>query len=113
MSFDSTLMLFLAPVVALLAGLLAWKIRRARTRATLLWAPALAAVHPGRLSPWLIFLATLIAGIGAAGPRWGRTESEMQGRALNLAIGVDISRSMLAEDVQPNRLQRALGGDRG
>jgi Ca-activated chloride channel family protein len=112
MSFDSTIILFLAPVLAVLAGLLAWKIRRARTRATLLWAPALAAVHPGRIGPWLIFLATLVAGIGAAGPRWGRTESEMQGRALNLAIGVDISRSMLAEDVRPNRLQRALGGAR-
>jgi Ca-activated chloride channel family protein len=112
MSFDSLLLLALAPVVAILAGLLAWRIRRARRRATMLWSPALAELHPGRAGPWLIGFATLLAGIGAAGPRYGRDETEMEGRALNLAIGIDISRSMLAEDVAPNRLQRSIGGAR-
>jgi Ca-activated chloride channel family protein len=111
-SFDSFLLLATAPVVALLAGLLAWRIRRERRRATMLWSPALAARNPGRAGPWMIGLATLLAGIGAAGPRYGREETEMEGRALNLAIGIDISRSMLAEDVAPNRLQRSIGGAR-
>ena len=78
----------------------------------MLWSPARAARDPGRAGPWLIALASLLAGIGAAGPRYGREETEMEGRALNLAIGVDISRSMLAEDVAPNRLQRSIGGAR-
>lgn len=112
MTFDSLLLLAIAPVIAVLAGLLAWRIRRERRRAIMLWSPALAAQNPGRAGPWLIALATLIAAIGAAGPRYGREETEMEGRALNLAIGVDISRSMLAEDVSPNRLQRAIGGAR-
>jgi len=109
-SFDSFLLLVLAPVVAALLTLLAVLVRRARLRATARWTPSLLAVHPraGRVAPWLVGAAALFAGIGAAGPRWGRTVSEMQGRALNLAIGIDISRSMLAEDVQPNRLQRAI-----
>jgi len=106
------LLLALAPVIALLAGLMARRIRRERRRATMLWSPALALIHPGRLGPWLIGLAALLAGVGAAGPRYGREETEMEGRALNLAIGVDISRSMLAEDVAPSRLQRAIGGAR-
>ncbi len=112
MIFDSLLLLALAPVIALLAGLLARRLRRKRRRATMLWSPAIAEVHPGRAGPWLIGFATLLAGIGAAGPRYGREETEMEGRALNLAIGVDISRSMLAEDVAPNRLQRSIGGAR-
>ena len=109
MSFDSFFFLLLAPAFALGAGLLAWLARRARVRATALWAPALAglSLRGGRTAPLLIGAAALLAGIGAAGPRWGRSSSEMQGRALNLAIGLDISRSMLAEDVTPNRLQRA------
>ena len=114
MSFDSLLLLALAP-----GGRAAGRapgvegFAGARTRATMLWSPALAAAATrGALGPWLIGLAALIAGIGAAGPRWGGTETEMEGRALNLAIGVDISRSMLAEDVAPNRLQRAIGGAR-
>ena len=43
-----------------------------------------------------------------AGPRWGRTEIRTESRALSLVFAMDISRSMLAEDVSPNRLQRAI-----
>jgi Ca-activated chloride channel family protein len=63
----------------------------------------------GLAGPWLLGAAGLLAGLGAAGPRWGRSETEVQSRSLNLAIGVDISRSMLAEDVAPSRLARAVG----
>ena len=108
MTFDSFLVLALAPVVAVIAGLLAWRIRASRRAVTMLWSPGLAATARGRAGPWLIALAALLAGLGAAGPRFGREEAEMQGRALNLAIGIDISRSMLAEDVAPNRLQRSI-----
>jgi len=108
-SFDSIPLLVLAPLEALAVGLLAWLVRRARLRATALWVPAIAAAagRTGRLAPLLIGSAALLATVGAAGPRWGQTVSEMQGRALNLGIGIDISKSMLAEDVAPSRLQRA------
>jgi Ca-activated chloride channel family protein len=45
--------------------------------------------------------------IGLAGPRSGRTEVKTESRALSLVFAIDISRSMLAEDVAPNRLARA------
>jgi Ca-activated chloride channel family protein len=108
MTIDSVLLLGLAPVIALAAGLLAWRARRARIQAALLWAPEQRVARGGRAGPWLLGAACLAAGVGAAGPRWGTTETEMEGRALNLAIGVDISRSMLAEDAAPSRLQRAV-----
>jgi len=108
--FDSPLFLALAPILGVLLGVLAWLVRRARVRATALWAPSLvrAPSFIGRAGPVLLGVAGVFAGVGAAGPRWGRSSTELEGRALNLAIGIDISRSMLAEDVQPNRLQRAI-----
>jgi Ca-activated chloride channel family protein len=45
--------------------------------------------------------------VALAGPRAGRTEVRTETRALSLVLAVDISRSMLAEDVAPSRLQRA------
>ncbi|NOT07368.1 MAG: VWA domain-containing protein, partial [Gemmatimonadales bacterium] len=108
MSFDSLILLAAAPVAAFLVAWLAHRVRVARLAATLVWAPALAAGRAGRWGPWLLGGAALLAGIGAAGPRWGQSETELEGRSLNLAIGVDISRSMLAEDVAPSRLGRAV-----
>ncbi len=109
MIVDSPMLLVLAPVAALLLGWLAWLVRRARSRSLALWAPDRAgAAASGKAGPWLLGAAGLLAGVGAAGPRWGATETELTGRALNLAIGIDISRSMLAEDAAPNRLQRAI-----
>jgi len=43
-----------------------------------------------------------------AGPRAGRTEIKTKTRALSLVFAMDISRSMLAEDVEPSRLQRGV-----
>ena len=76
----------------------------------------------GGWAPFLLGLVALLAMVGLAGPRMGRTEVTTETRALSLVFAVDISRSMLAEDVAPNRLQRSvrearrliedLGGDR-
>jgi Ca-activated chloride channel family protein len=52
-------------------------------------------------------LVALLGTVGLAGPRAGRKEIRTESRALSLVLAMDISRSMLAEDVAPNRLQRA------
>lgn len=56
------------------------------------------------------FLLILPAGaalaFAAAGPRWGVRAAEGSALALNVVLATDISRSMLAEDVEPNRLER-------
>lgn len=51
-------------------------------------------------------LAAAALGIAAAGPRWGLDEVETRGRSLDLVLVADVSRSMLAGDLEPNRLER-------
>jgi Ca-activated chloride channel family protein len=45
--------------------------------------------------------------VAAARPRFGVFFEEVSGRGVDLFILLDVSRSMLAEDVAPNRLERA------
>ncbi len=40
-------------------------------------------------------------------PRWGFHWEEIKRRGVDLIVAVDVSESMLAEDVKPNRLERA------
>ena len=53
----------------------------------------------------LIALALLI--VALAGPRYGYTEETTIAEGRNILIGIDTSRSMLATDLQPDRLTRA------
>jgi Ca-activated chloride channel family protein len=110
MIFDAPLLLFLAPAVALAIGFGAWLGRGRRIRLARRWSPALAKVAKARggWAPTLLGLVALLAMVGLAGPRLGRTQITTQTRALSMVFAVDISRSMLAEDVSPNRLQRAI-----
>ncbi len=52
-----------------------------------------------------VALALLVA--AAAGPQWGFRWQEVRGKGIDLVIALDTSRSMLAQDVTPNRLERA------
>jgi Ca-activated chloride channel family protein len=109
-SVDVPVLLYLAPIGAGLVLLLGLFARRRRVRAALRWSPELGAVagRSGRLGAPLAALAGLLAMAGASGPRWGGTEVATESRALNLIIAIDISRSMLAEDAAPSRLERAV-----
>lgn len=42
-----------------------------------------------------------------AGPRWGSHFQEVRQKGVDIIIAVDVSPSMLVEDVKPNRLERA------
>ena len=110
MTFDMPLLLLLAPVVGLAAGLGAWLARSRRIRLSRRWSPSLGrlAAARGGWAPAMLGLAALLGMVGLAGPRVGRTEIQTRTRALSLVFAIDISRSMLAEDVQPSRLQRAV-----
>lgn len=106
--FDSPVLIALAPVLAVLfTGLALWaRIRRVgRARR---WSRDLerAARRVGRLTPLALGLAAFAAAIALAGPRWGRRTVRTESKALDLVLAVDISRSMLAEDVTPSRLGR-------
>jgi Ca-activated chloride channel family protein len=109
MTFDSPLLLMLAPLLAAAFGAGAWLARRRRIQLARRWSPSLAGIARarGRWAPLLLGLAALLGAVGLAGPRSGRSEVKAETRALSLVFAVDISRSMLAEDVAPSRLQRA------
>lgn len=54
----------------------------------------------------LVFaLAFLI--VGAANPQWGVKREKTKRKGVDVFIALDVSNSMLAQDVQPNRLERA------
>jgi Ca-activated chloride channel family protein len=108
--FDAPLLLFLAPAVALAVGFGAWLGRGRRIRLARRWSPALARMAKGRggWAPAVLAVVALLAMVGLAGPRLGRTEITTETRALSLVFAVDISRSMLAEDIPPNRLHRSV-----
>jgi Ca-activated chloride channel family protein len=108
-SFDAPLLLFLSPLLALAFGLGAWLARQRRIQLARTWSVSLGrfARSRGGWAPVVLGLGALLAIVGLAGPRSGRTEVKTETRALSLVFAVDISRSMLAEDVAPSRLQRA------
>lgn len=54
----------------------------------------------------LILLGLALAIIALAKPRWGYTYEDVKRKGLDLIFAVDTSRSMLSNDVQPNRLLR-------
>jgi Ca-activated chloride channel homolog len=101
------------------AALFIWLHRRRRQRFSQLiktsmwsklapdWRPERAA---GKLFMWL--LAMLFFGLALARPQWGFSWREVKQSGLDIVIVVDTSRSMLATDLRPNRLQQAKWGIR-
>jgi Ca-activated chloride channel homolog len=53
-----------------------------------------------------VLLALALAISALAKPRWGYTYEDVKRRGLDLLFAVDTSRSMLSNDVAPNRLER-------
>ena len=54
----------------------------------------------------LLLLGLALAIGSLAQPRWGYTFEDVKRKGLDLLVAVDTSRSMLSNDVQPNRLER-------
>src|SRR6266705_32409 len=54
----------------------------------------------------LQLLGLSLAIVSLAQPRWGYTFQDVKRKGLDLLIAMDTSRSMLSNDVQPNRLER-------
>ncbi|HNV76597.1 MAG TPA: VWA domain-containing protein [Gemmatimonadaceae bacterium] len=104
--------------VALLLGALATSlvvvaVRRKRGRlARLAEAPLLArlapasAVAPTHWRAARLGVATLLAGVAFAGPRWGTEPAIVSGEGIDVVLALDASLSMLATDDRPNRLER-------
>ncbi len=108
---DLLMLLWLLPVVVLLL-VISGKARR-RGRETLLssalFSRMVRGYDPGRRR-WksILFLIGLTAALFAlARPQVGSELTEVKRRGLDVLVALDTSRSMLAEDLKPNRLEAA------
>ena len=103
--------LAIAPVVALLYLSAAWQRARLRNRfgASHLLGRLAATISPRRRR-WkaAVLVASAAAlGLSLAGPQVGTRLREAKREGVDLVIALDVSLSMTAEDVAPNRLERA------
>ena len=113
MKFANPMFLVLVAAVPL-AGLF-WAFLRARREKSLdrLVAPSLrrrlmpASVNLWGLQAWLMLAGLFLCLFAASRPQWGKTTERTVERSRNVVVAIDVSRSMLAEDVRPNRLERA------
>ena len=60
------------------------------------------------LSGAALLLAVVTALVASTGPQWGTVPGDEVDSGLDLVVVVDVSRSMLAQDVRPSRLERAI-----
>jgi len=58
-----------------------------------------------RLALFLLILLLLI--IALVQPKWGYHWQEIKRKGLDIVVALDLSKSMLAEDIKPNRLEAA------
>lgn len=65
-----------------------------------------------RLKNLLRILAIALAIAALARPQWGFKWEEVKQRGLSIIVTLDTSKSMLAQDIKPNRLQQAKWGIR-
>lgn len=56
---------------------------------------------------FILMLAFIFLIFGAAGPQFGSKLQEAKREGIEVIIALDVSNSMLAEDISPNRLERA------
>jgi len=55
----------------------------------------------------LVLTAMVALIMGMVDPRWGKHYEDVQRRGIDILFVLDVSKSMLAEDIAPNRLERA------
>jgi|YelNatPaOPRAMG01_1025707.scaffolds.fasta_scaffold01799_12 Ca-activated chloride channel family protein len=77
--------------------------------ASALWDQLLQSHSPARraIKDALVVLAVALFGLALARPQWGEQPEFVQAMGEDILFVLDCSRSMLAEDVRPNRLERA------
>lgn len=55
----------------------------------------------------LILLALCFLAVSLANPQWGTKKEKVTRKSVDIFVALDISQSMLAEDISPSRLERA------
>ncbi|MES2706969.1 MAG: VWA domain-containing protein [Verrucomicrobiota bacterium] len=114
MSFAHPAVLLLLLLIPLLAGLKIWGGMRSRRAAAKVAAARLLPgllIARGKWRTWVVFLLEMAAiacfVIALARPQYGYLEEEAGAGGRSLIVAIDTSKSMLADDLKPSRLQRA------
>ncbi len=114
MSLARPELIWLAVALPLVVGVgfVFWGRRRRRAARVLGAADLLARLGAGNLRRFptvrlfLVVVAAAALGLASAGPRWGLESVEERSAAADIVLALDVSRSMLARDVEPSRLER-------
>jgi Ca-activated chloride channel family protein len=114
MSWHSQQLLWLLSLVPVLAGLLLLGLRFRRRAARRFGDPQAAArITVGRSGGLratravLLLLGVALAVVALARPQYGSRERTLRKRGVDVVVVLDFSRSMLAQDVRPSRIERA------
>ncbi len=127
--FDNLKALHLLWSTPLLLGVIGYGFHRRRRALQTFAGTVLLDRLTERIQPRAAWVQAALAVVGLTatvlaltGPKWGLHYEDIQRRGIDIMFCLDASRSMLAEDVTPNRLERAkqfindvvlqLGGDR-
>ena len=114
MSFGHPLLLTALLVVPAAAVLVVWATGRRRRALGMLAEPHLidgllagvsVAGRRWRLGLWVVAVAFLV--LAMARPQWGEREVLVEQEGVQIMVALDVSASMLAQDVRPDRLSRA------
>lgn len=112
--FENPDYLYLLVLVALFALLYLWSNVRQRRRLRRLGdVDELKRLMPERSKwrPWLKWVLCMLALVGMvlmlARPQYGRKKVQETREGIEMVVMVDVSQSMLCEDVRPNRLERS------
>ncbi len=114
MTFAQPQFLYLLAAIPVIAVFLLWASRRSRAAIAGLGDSALIGLlthsvnRTGRRwRTWLWIFAFAFAVVAVARPQWGSAVEVVEQRGLQIMMALDVSGSMLAEDIKPNRLARA------
>jgi Ca-activated chloride channel family protein len=115
---DPDILLWLSALIPLLmvTGFMFRRRERllARMASQHLW-PAMLPGHSSRrprMRNLLRIMALALCIVALARPQWGFRWEEVRQRGLSIIVALDTSKSMLAQDIKPNRLQQAKWGVR-
>ncbi len=112
--FEAPDMLHWLWLVPLLAGLAAFRFhQKDRALRTFAEAALLDRIHPSASRPreWgkvlMVLAAVCLIVTALARPAWNPRPEKVETRGRDIVFVLDVSRSMMAEDLKPNRLERA------
>jgi Ca-activated chloride channel family protein len=104
-------LLLLAPALAAFFAWALWRkaklLRRFAESQMLRRLVAGASLPRQLLKAALLLLAVAFLALALARPQWGAKEEVIQRKGLDVVVAVDVSLSMFAEDIKPNRIARS------